>query len=125
MYRDFKAVSPETFRKALLQQNLESLESSESPEEALRIFQGAMSHVVENVFPLKRVKKNKKKRPWRSDPEEVEDKKANDLSHIRRPRSSINKKKEKSVPVRTSTYAIVYKFLCAICQSSCKVKQVS
>ena len=69
IYRDFKAVSPETFRKALLQQNMEPLESSESPEEALQIYQGVMKHLVETVFPLKRAKRNKKKRPWRSNPE--------------------------------------------------------
>ena len=35
MYRDFKAVSPETFRRAFLQQDLSGLEAAESPEEAL------------------------------------------------------------------------------------------
>ena len=68
-YRDFKAVSPEMFRKALYQQDLLQLEMSQSPDEALRIYEGVMKHLVETVFPLKRVKKNKKKRPWRNDPD--------------------------------------------------------
>ena len=63
-YRDFKAVSPEIFRKALyLHEVMEKLEMSESPEEALRVYEEMMKCLVEEVFPLKRVMKLKKKRP--------------------------------------------------------------
>ena len=68
-YRDFKAVSSETFLTALNQQDLSLLESSESVDEALGIYEEVMKQVVERVFPLKRVRRYKKNRPWRSDPE--------------------------------------------------------
>ena len=68
-YRDFKAVSPDIFRRALYQQDLERLEISDSPDEALSVYDEVMKSLVEGVFPLKRVKKNKKKRPWRTNPE--------------------------------------------------------
>lgn len=69
MYRDFKAVSPGTFLKALSQLDLSQFWASESPVEALDIFEELMKNVVEMVFPLKRVKQRTKNRPWRNDPE--------------------------------------------------------
>lgn len=69
MYRDFKAVSSETFLKALSQQDLTKLNGSESPEDALGAYEELMKRLVELVFPLKRVKRHKKSRPWRNDPE--------------------------------------------------------
>ena len=69
MYRDFRAVSPETFLKALYQQDLTQLDTSTTPDEALGIYENVMKHLVETVFPLKRIKQYKKKRPWRNNPE--------------------------------------------------------
>lgn len=69
MYRDFKAVSPDIFLKALSQQDLSRLHASQTPDEALGIFDEVMKCVVEMVFPVKKVKKSKKNRPWRGDPD--------------------------------------------------------
>ena len=69
MYRDFKAVSPETFRKALYLQDVTCIQSAETPTDALKAYEEVMEGLVEAVFPMKRVKKHKKMRPWRNNTE--------------------------------------------------------